>query len=61
MALTGRDIDRHGHRVNYTYGCRCNDCTAANTRYMRDYRNGLRGDRHNRQGDYRIQTRPPSR
>lgn len=29
---------RHGTRARYTAGCGCADCTAANTRYMRERR-----------------------
>lgn len=30
--------ERHGERRNYRAGCRCDECTAANSEYTRRYR-----------------------
>lgn len=43
---TGRSIGRppgpHGTRGKYTYGCRCDDCRAANRAYINEHRAHLR-------------------
>lgn len=38
MARSKESPQGHGTRAGYVYGCRCQDCKAANTAYMRAYR-----------------------
>jgi hypothetical protein len=36
-------MSRHGSTANYNRGCRCADCSGANTRAMQRYRDSDRG------------------
>jgi hypothetical protein len=49
----------HGSRRRYQLGCRCPDCTRANTVYMRHVRAGARGTPTQRLGGFVVELGRP--